>query len=269
MSELHSPAQQPIEHEPLADALARVEALLGESQQPLQSPLRELVEGQVASARPHLRAAVVLAASTPPARAPADERPFYLAAALEMLFVALSTHKRLLDIETPERTLLGGTILVGDYCFGQAAALVVRSEHPKVVTIFSEALKLVSEGALRQSMRQSMQAARQPAAGPNEQGPGEHGLGERGLGELSLGEHGLGEDAFDENGVLFDAGIRAAGVLADHTPATQSALLDVGRALAARLRNPAIDGALDLSRIPARQRPRWQAVAALADSAAA
>ena len=256
MSEFQSPAQQPAEREPLTNALARVEALLAESQQPLQSPLRELVEGQVAAAQPHLRAAVVLAASTPPANVPADERPLYLAAALEMLFVALGTHKRLLDVETPERTLLGGTILVGDYCFGQAAALAVRSEHPKVVTIFSEALKLVSEGALRQSMR----AMRQPAADSTEHGAG----------EFSLGERGFGEDAFDENGVLFDAGIRAAGVLADHAPATQSVLLDMGRALAAWLADPAANGKpLDLSRVPAQQRASWQSVAAMVDAAAA
>ena len=45
--------------------------------------------------------------------------------------------------------LLGGTILAGDFCFSQAANLAIKTENPVVVDLFSQALKVTSEGNLR------------------------------------------------------------------------------------------------------------------------
>ncbi len=225
-----------------ADELAQVEQLLAESLERLQSPLRELVAGQIAAARPYLRAAVVLVAATGESATADDERQRYLAAALEMLFVALNTHKELLAVETPERTLLGGTILVGDYCFGRAAELAVQTQHPQVVTIFSEALKTLSEGNLRQTLNRASEP----------------------ITDFDGGAH----ERFDENDVLFQAGIRAASILANHPPAVQQALLALGRALAARLRdNKAEAEPLNVAHLPAYQRAAWEAVAARIEQA--
>lgn len=75
-----------------------------------------------------------------------------LGAALEMLHLAITVHMILADSEssdTPNRSLLGSTILAGDYCFSRSASLAVRTGNSTVVEIFSDALKRVSEGRLR------------------------------------------------------------------------------------------------------------------------
>ncbi len=130
-----------------------VRQLLDESGAALEMPLRALVEAQIEQSRPEIHAAVVLATAV---AAAADDgalrqQRINLAAALEMLYVALNVHKLLLrDDPTPaDKSLLGGTILAGDYCFSQAANLAVKTNHAQVVTIFSEALKETSEGNLR------------------------------------------------------------------------------------------------------------------------
>ena len=63
----------------------------------------------------------------------------------------LNVHKLLLqqDIEPTDKSLLGGTILAGDYCFSQSANMAVQTDNPAVVDIFSQALKETSEGNLR------------------------------------------------------------------------------------------------------------------------
>lgn len=106
----------------------------------------ELAENQVL-------AGVVLA-SAAPVRDTADDtsRRVALAAALELLQIALNIHRLLLK---PEQTgsidsfLLGGTILAGDYCFSRAAVLAAETEHPQVVTVFAELLQQVSQANLR------------------------------------------------------------------------------------------------------------------------
>jgi octaprenyl-diphosphate synthase len=130
-----------------------VRQLLNESGAALEMPLRALVEAQIEQSRPEIHAAVVLVTAV---TAAADDeglrqQRINLAAALEMLYVALNVHKLLLrDDPTPaDKSLLGGTILAGDYCFSQAANLAVKTNHAQVVTIFSEALKETSEGNLR------------------------------------------------------------------------------------------------------------------------
>jgi len=80
------------------------------------------------------------------------QRRIFLAAALEMLRIALSIHEDLVISAAPgraEKSLVGATILVGDYCFSHSANLAARTDSPYVVEIFSSALKAVSEGRLR------------------------------------------------------------------------------------------------------------------------
>ncbi|MCB0088629.1 MAG: hypothetical protein KDE54_12000 [Caldilineaceae bacterium] len=123
----------------------------------LESPLRELVSAQVNSAQPYLRAGVVLAAGVDePDSSTLQAARVHLATALEMLYVALSIHRLLLPHDDaarqadPNKTLLGSTILAGDYCFSQSAIMAARTENPAVVAIFAKALQDVSESQLRQ-----------------------------------------------------------------------------------------------------------------------
>ncbi|MEZ4708419.1 MAG: hypothetical protein R3A44_14500 [Caldilineaceae bacterium] len=123
----------------------------------LQSPLRELVAAQVKSAQPYLRAGVVLAAGyNEPDSSTLQTARVHLATALEMLYVALSIHRLLMPYDgaprqqDPNKTVLGSTILAGDYCFSQSAIMAACTENPTVVAIFAKALQDVSESQLRQ-----------------------------------------------------------------------------------------------------------------------
>lgn len=131
-----------------------VRAELSATVEALQAPLHHLVRAQVSAVQPEVRAAIVLAAGVTAAGAdvePLRSRRIYLAAALEMLAVALSIHKLLLMDEGTvlDKSILGGTILAGDYCFSRSAALAVQTDNPEVVRLFSTALQRVSEGNLR------------------------------------------------------------------------------------------------------------------------
>ena len=118
----------------------------------------------------------------------------YLGAALEVLYVALGVHTHLLGNDVARsplgRSLLGSTILAGDYCFSRAADLAVRTQSPVVVEIFAQALKRVSEGHLRQLF--------QPE-----------------------------RERFDENADLLHAGVVAAGALIGLGPGAQGAAVEL------------------------------------------
>jgi geranylgeranyl pyrophosphate synthase len=120
----------------------------------LRSPLGDLVRMQVDAAQPLVRAAVVLAAAYRPPDSPDSRaRRMALAAALEMLYVALSVHRLLLaggrDEADVDRSVIGSTILAGDYCFSRAAQLAAQTDSPPIVAIFADALKQISEMQLR------------------------------------------------------------------------------------------------------------------------
>lgn len=123
----------------------------------LESPLRELVHAQISSAQPYLRAGLVLSAGYGESDSEELQNArVCLATALEMLYVALSIHGLLMPYdgdafaEDPNKTLLGSTVLAGDYCFSQSAIMAARTADPEVVAIFAKALQDVSEGQLRQ-----------------------------------------------------------------------------------------------------------------------
>ncbi len=131
----------------------------------LISPLGELVRAQIKRANPPLRGAVVLAvagAKLDKLQADAGDasrrKRILLAAALEMLYVALNVHRLLVNAAVTEqnddapldRSFVGSTILAGDYCFSRAAQMAAQTDHPQVVAIFALALQTVSEGLLRE-----------------------------------------------------------------------------------------------------------------------
>jgi octaprenyl-diphosphate synthase len=133
--------------------LVEVEQRLGEALSDLFPPFSQMVAAQLRSSRPLMRAAVVLAAGVAsPDHDVLREQRLNLAAALEMLHLAINVHMLLGSAatgEAPNPSLLGSTILAGDYCFSRSANLAVLTEDRAVVEIFSDALKQVSEGHLR------------------------------------------------------------------------------------------------------------------------
>jgi hypothetical protein len=128
-----------------------VAALLSEVVAELPEGLEQFVRSEMAEDR--TLAAIVLASSAPQHdSAEAVSRRVALAAALELLQIALNIHRLLLapaQYDTIDRFLLGGTILAGDYCFSRAAVLAARTCHPQVVLVFAELLKEVSQANLR------------------------------------------------------------------------------------------------------------------------
>lgn len=140
-------------HQQFVEELAQVEQRIDEETADLFPPFSQMVTAQLQRSRPLLRAAVVLATGV--ATEDYDtlrEQRINLAAALEMLHLAISVHILLGEAiggGAPSPALLGSTILAGDYCFSRSASLAVRTNDQQVVEIFSNTLKRVSEGHLR------------------------------------------------------------------------------------------------------------------------
>ena len=144
----------------------------------LQVPLNEFVTSQIRAGVPHSHALVVLAtAVTDTDNCRLHDARILLASALELLYVAHCIHKHLLSKENSDidKSVMGSLILAGDYCFSHSAMLASQTEQPEVVRIFSQTLKEISEGNLRKVLESAYY--------------------------------------FDEHALLFDAGVRAAGVL--------------------------------------------------------
>lgn len=128
-----------------------VASLLDEALSDLPEGLLQFVHGELTGEQ--ILAGVVLASAAPERdSAEALSRRAALAAALELLQIALRIHRLLLTKEQPgaiDSFLLGGTILAGDYCFSRAAVLASLTHHPQVVRVFAELLKEVSQANLR------------------------------------------------------------------------------------------------------------------------
>jgi octaprenyl-diphosphate synthase len=137
----------------------------------LYPPLSSLARAAVRGAMPLRRGALVLAtgvAGNGETSLPPDllrERRIRLAAALEMLSVALDIHANLLvegsaqSDRSLDKSIVGSTILTGDFCFSRAAWLAAQTESPVVVDLFAQALKSVSEGLLRAQMQPGPESA--------------------------------------------------------------------------------------------------------------
>jgi len=156
----------------LRTEVKEIHASLDSVAEALSFPLDNLVRDEISNSAPFVRAGAVLAA----AYHDVDddylrEQRICLAAALEMLHIALNIHKLLLPvayaqinsvdqsvhtttaetegIQQTERLVMGSTILAGDYCFSRSADMATKTGNPEVVNIFAEALKSVSEAHLR------------------------------------------------------------------------------------------------------------------------
>lgn len=124
-------------------------------------PLSGLLRARLAAKPPGLYAAIVLTAGYTGPDEPAGSAPrIPLAAALELLALALDAHRELIwarnlaaaegpAIAPADRSLIGGAILTGDYCFSRSAQLAARTGSPQVVAVFAQTLQEISEGQLR------------------------------------------------------------------------------------------------------------------------
>lgn len=147
--------------EPVGDGLSSLVEELGQVEQEvvasladLRAPFSLLVQSQLRAAAPLLRGAFVLTAGMGAGDSQLLARQrLYLGAAIEVLRLALTVHTRLLAVTEPpaplDRSLLGSTVLAGDFCFSRAAGLAAKTDSPVVVDIFAQALQRVSEGTLR------------------------------------------------------------------------------------------------------------------------
>jgi octaprenyl-diphosphate synthase len=149
--------------------IEEVESALVTATADLTNPLGDLVRAQIKRSQPPIYGALVLAVSKP--QAPAQEtsslhrKRILLAAALEMLHIALNVHRLLVNAAVQkqdiggdnslDRSFIGSTILAGDYCFSRAAQMAAQTDHPRVVAAFSLALQSVSEGLLREQFNTS------------------------------------------------------------------------------------------------------------------
>jgi octaprenyl-diphosphate synthase len=139
--------------------LAAVEQDVLASLADLNAPFAQLVQGQWRRNLPLVRAAFVLTAGAGGSAETPDVRRqrIYLAAAMETLRLALGVHTQLLA-ETPatvDRSLLGSTVLAGDFCFSRSAGLAAKTGSPAIIDLFAGALQRVSEGSLRRLFRPS------------------------------------------------------------------------------------------------------------------
>lgn len=185
----------------LSQELAHAEQAMHTALAVLQPPFNQFVDGQLRQMLPLTRAAVVLTGGLPAVDSSEHRRRrIDLAAAQETLYLALRIHMRLLGHNTAtdeqSRSILGSTILAGDFCFSRSAELAVRTGSPAVVEIFAETLKHVSEGHLRLLFA--------PGSAP-----------------------------YDETETLFDSGAHAAGVLAGLAAPALEAVRAQARGIAA------------------------------------
>lgn len=227
--------------EQMGDALQAelrlVAAKLDEAVADLPDGLAQFVRSELAENQ--VLAGVVLASAAPVVDTADDKlRRVSLAAALELLQIALNIHRLLLR---PEQTgsidsfLLGGTILAGDYCFSRAAVLAAHTNHPQVVMVFAELLQEVSQANLRRVVSEDGYC-QAPAA-------------------------------IEEREALFRSGASAGALLAGLTGEEREV---VGRYAACLGRRGHSDGvralgaeaAETLSNMPPRQRERWRELVA-------
>jgi len=224
----------------LQTELAEVSAQLETAVAELYPPLDYLVRSQLAQVRPLVRAAVVLTAcGGTPNHPKLQEQRVVLAAALEMLHLALRIHRILLSgpvatgdhsADSNQRSVTGSVILTGDYCFTRSAILAAQTDSVEVVAIFSQTLKQISEVLLRALFQDN-----------------------EGIANLT---------PFSENLALFHAGIDAAAVLVPLSPAStvalQSYTAQVAQALTKTLPPPRAAPAV--AGLTAEQQASWAAL---------
>ena len=222
--------------EQIGDALQAelklVAAKLEEAVADLPNGLAQFVRSELAENQ--VLAAVVLASAAPERDTAQEEsRRVSLAAALELLQIALNIHRLLLKPEqsgTIDSFLLGGTILAGDYCFSRAAVLAAHTNHPQVVMVFSELLQEVSQANLRRV--------------------------------VSVDGFGRASAENDEREALFRSGASAGALLAGLSGEEQDVVVRyaacLGRGLPDGAKSIGVREEATLDSMPPRQRERWR-----------
>jgi geranylgeranyl pyrophosphate synthase len=142
----------------VADDLAAVEKKMqkavGNAYEPLSDALQLLIRSGGKRVRPML---TLLSGRFYP---PDDsQRLISLAAAIESLHTSTLVHDDVIDgafLRRGKSTLNAvwtpsSTIMAGDFFFARAAGLVADTEHPRVISLFAQALQVIVDGELRQA----------------------------------------------------------------------------------------------------------------------
>ncbi|MCB0127974.1 MAG: hypothetical protein KDE58_37170 [Caldilineaceae bacterium] len=261
----------------LAAERSAVKQLLEESIAQLYMPFDHLARAEIQKAAPFFCATTVLAtcmAEEDPAHHTGNDKLYqqrlFLGAALEMLRIALTVHQLLLqrvnqqtimqnlpteeEDDANQRSITGSIILTGDFCFTQSAILAAKTDNVQVVEIFSQTLKQVSEGILRQLFAErETRTARQVNQAGSQQ---------RESKERPDGAPLMQTTEYDAALILCKAGIDGTAALTILTPTqidAAKALVEILLNQPQNISNPAALSAL-LATLPAAQRQRWREV---------
>jgi geranylgeranyl pyrophosphate synthase len=146
---------------PVRSGLQQVEAKMKTVDTSLFAPLAMAFLDLIDSGGKRLRPALALLSAE--FNGSAQERANYggvvaLAAAVEMLHTSTLVHDDVIDGALLRRgapTLnatwnRGATVLAGNYMFGAAAHFSSETQHPRVIRLFADTLKIIVDGELRQ-----------------------------------------------------------------------------------------------------------------------
>jgi geranylgeranyl pyrophosphate synthase len=147
--------------EPVRPGLQQVEARLRAVDGSLFAPLSNAFLNLIGSGGKRLRPALALLAAGAGGSdftAGVDDRVVALAASVEMLHTSTLVHDDVIDgallrrgAPTLNATWSGGaTVLAGNYMFGAAAQLAAETQNMTVIHLFSDTLKVIVDGELRQ-----------------------------------------------------------------------------------------------------------------------
>jgi geranylgeranyl pyrophosphate synthase len=146
---------------PVRGGLQQVEAKMKGFDSSLFAPLANAFLELIGSGGKRLRPALALlsAECSGTLREPGlAARVIALAAAVEMLHTSTLVHDDVIDGAllrrgAPTLNALwngGSTVLAGNYMFGCAAQFSAETQHPRVIRLFSETLRVIVDGELRQ-----------------------------------------------------------------------------------------------------------------------
>src|SRR5438874_3733947 len=147
--------------EPIRAQLELVEARLRSTEED-EFPLLHLALDRVfGSGGKRLRPALALLSARLGPHDPGEARSVALGAALETLHTASLVHDDLIDSSSVRRGLPtlnvfwspAATVLAGDFLFARAAVLITETENVRVIARFSDTLRQLCDGELRQMFR--------------------------------------------------------------------------------------------------------------------
>ena len=164
---LRSPQDAPELLAPVREPLEMVEAKMKSVDADVFAPLANAFVELIGQGGKRLRPALALLAAGLQDHAPAPSRPqpgermhalTALAAAVEMLHTATLVHDDVIDgalLRRDAPTLnaswsAGATVLAGDYMFARSAQFAAETGNVRVITIFSDTLRVIVDGEMRQ-----------------------------------------------------------------------------------------------------------------------